>query len=117
MHRLLTRQPPVPGQDPLGPFGHGRIAVDSPLRELVGIGDPDVRWLGPSCRKVGHAVEHDQPRYLVRKSPSIGQADHASYRMVYDRDLPKACGLHQACQIVNVIGQAAAAVRGLELIA
>ena len=29
--------------------------------------------------------------------------------MACDRDLPKACGLHQACQIVNVIGQAVAA--------
>jgi len=26
MHRLLTRQPPVPGQNSLGPIGHGRIA-------------------------------------------------------------------------------------------
>jgi hypothetical protein len=87
--------------------------VDFPLRELAEIadpiGDPDVRWLDPSCRKVGHAVEHDQPGYLVRKNPGIGQADHTSHRMADDRDLLKACGLHQACQIANVIGQAVAA--------
>ena len=53
--------------------------------------------------------EHDQPRYLLRIGPGIGQADHSTHRMANDRDFLKPFGLHQACQIVDVIGLAVAA--------
>jgi hypothetical protein len=40
MHRLLTGQPRVAGEDSIGAIGHRWIAADFPLRGFVEIGDP-----------------------------------------------------------------------------
>ena len=113
MHRLLAGQPGVAPRHAIGAIRHGCIALGFPLRRLVEVADPvrdpEFNRLHPPRRKIGHAVEHHQPRHFFRKRPGKGQADHAAHRVADDSGVFQAFGLHQAGQIVDVIGQAVAA--------
>ena len=53
-------------------------------------------------------IEHKYIVDLVELS-GIGQADHSAHRMANDRDFLKPLGLHQASQVVDVVGLAVAA--------